>query len=408
VNLPDMLKKPIAIILIAVVIVSIVFAVLAYRVVVQQAAQVAATPTPVAFHSTPVTGNKNLHLPSVQKPSQILGIGGQPQSTYPGIGWVRIGYPTCGWGKLTGSVLKSTIQQFHKDGTRVLLVFCQGHNDSSLYNTKPLLDAAQGLADAVQCGNEEMKLDPAVAFLYIPPENFARFYDLCERAMHSVRPEIPVLLGSLDPHVGGVDYQPLVQQAQYLDQMQVAMNTVVHPGGHWDWHKQTLGLIDSWHNGWNSNGHPDANVNSLNGLFSFWAQRFHVDLKSGALGQHLWVVEGTGCFKGCGVNDKNKAQVAISHILALTTDVQTSLKYGVPFFFFSDKDFYDQGSYWPIGILDAHGIPKPLRQDLPMGSRSLVLTCPSGNLTVVDQLQLLGDLYHHCTLPDNYLDTLTQ
>jgi hypothetical protein len=215
--------------------------------------------------------------------------------------------------------------------------------------------------------------------------------------MHAVRSDIPVLLGSLDPHVGGVDYQPLVDQANYLDQMQAAMNSTVHPGGHWDWHTQTLGLIDSWHN-----GYPDASVNSLYGLFSFWAQQFQVDLNSGQLGKHLWVVEGTGCFKGCGVDPNSSYQVAVSHTLTLVTDVQTAMKYAVPFFYFSGKDFFDQGINWPIGVLDAGGHSKPIRQDLSMGARVLNLSCPSGNVSVADQEQLLAKLYSRCALPGNY------
>jgi hypothetical protein len=346
-------------------------------------------------------------LPPVQDPSQVLGIQGDQGGSYPGISWVRLGYPTCGWGSLHGNALKDTIQTYHNAGVRVLLTVCQRGNNAQLFDTAPLKDAAQGKADAVQCGNEEMKQDAAVSFLYIPPDKFARFYSLCEQAVHAVRPEVPVLLGSLDPHVGGVDYQPLVQQVQYLDQMQSAMNSTVRPGGHWNWRAQTLGLIDSWHNGWNSGGYPDSNVNSLAGLFSFWTQQFGVNLNSGQLGRHLWVVEGTGCFKGCGVDENSASQVAITHTLALITDVQTATKYKVPFFFFSGKDFHDQGVHWPIGILDDSGHPKPIRQDLPMGARVLDLTCSSGPATVVNQLQLLARLYQHCSLPSNYLNTLT-
>jgi hypothetical protein len=54
------------------------------------------------------------------------------------------------------------------------------------------------------------------------------------------------LLGSLDPHVGGVDYQPLINQVNHLNTMQTAMNSIVHPGGYWNWRSETSGLIDSW------------------------------------------------------------------------------------------------------------------------------------------------------------------
>lgn len=144
------------------------------------------------------------------------------------------------------------------------------------------------------------------------------------------------------------------------------MNTQVHKHGHWTWRSQILGLINSWHD-----GYPSLYVNNLRDLFSFWAGQFHVDLNH--LGRHLWVVEDIGCFKGCGLNVKNKKQVAVAHILALITDVQTVMRYHVPFFFFSAIDFFASGVYWSIGILNSKGHPKPLRQDLRMGSRSLTL-----------------------------------
>jgi len=340
-------------------------------------------------------------LPIEHDTSKILGIEGTPGLSYSGVSWVRLGYPSCGWGNLKGSTLQQTISSYHQQNVRVLLTVCQGRNDNSLFDTAPLKDAAQGGADAVQCGNEEMKQDASVSFLYIPPDRFARFYDLCESAIHTVRSDVPVLLGSLDPHVGGVDYQPLVDQANYLDQMQSAMNSSVHPGGNWDWHNQTLGLIDSWHN-----GYPDANVNSLAGLFSFWAQQFGVSVNSGQLGKHLWVVEGTGCFKGCGVNSDNY-DVALAHVLALITDVQTARGARVPFFFFSGKDFIDQGIYWPIGVLDNNGHSKPIRQDLPMGARQLTMTCGGKTDTVFSQLGLLAHLYSACALPGDYLTILS-
>lgn len=354
------------------------------------------TPSPTPIPPTP-TPTPIPTLPVVQNTGQILGVEGDPTTSYTGVPWVRLGYPTCGWGNLTGNVLKKTIQNYHVKGIRVLLTVCQGPDDARLYDTKPLNDAAQGGPDAVQCGNEEMKYDPSVAFLYIQPADFARFYDLCARAMHAVRADIPVLLGSLDPHVGGIDYQPLLNQVWYLNQMQQAMNTSVHPGGHWDWHTQTLGLIDSWHN-----GYPDGNVNSLYHLFLFWAQQFGVDLNSGALGKHLWVVEGTGCFKGCGIDPYNSYQVAVSHVFSLITDVQTAMSYKIPLFYFSGKDFISAGFYWPIGVLNANGHPKPLRQDLPMGARTLTLSCGSQQAIVSNQLDLLAHMYHGCSLPANY------
>src|SRR5579875_1099499 len=328
------LKKPSTIIFIVVLAVCIALAFLTYHLVtlpppvqkpvtsVQAAGHVTSTPTQLP---TPIP----TPLPA-ESPAQILGIQSAPGQNYSGIGWVRLGYPSCGWGNPSGSVLSDTIASYHRQGIRVLLTICQGQDNASLYNTQPLQDAAQGGADAVQCGNEEMKQDDSsVSFLYIKPQDFAKFYDLCQQAVHAVNPKTPVLLGSLDPHVGGVDYQPLLNQVAYLNAMQRAMNTQVHPGGHWDWHTQTLGLIDSWHN-----GYPDSSVNSLYGLFQFWAQQFNVSLDSGALGKHLWVVEGTGCFKGCGL-DQTSYVLALAHILTLITDVQTAMKYQVPFFYFS-------------------------------------------------------------------------
>ena len=404
----NIFKRPATIILIVVVVIAIVVAVLSYRLVIRPPVQSAAPANAVA--TVPpvgtVSGDQAKGILPVQSPSQILGIEGDTSTSYPGIAWVRIAYPSCGSSHMQGAALKDAVQQFHKDGVRVLLTMCQQTNKSQSSNNQSFKDAAQSQSDAVQCGNEQMKRDQAVSFLYMSPQRFASFYDACEQIVHAANPQVHVLLGSLDPHVGGIDYQPLVDQAHYLDQMQQAMNTSVHPGGHWDWHTQTLGLIDSWHNGWNSNGYADSTVNSLEGLFKFWAQQFNVDLNSGGLGEHLWVVEGTGCFKGCGVDPNNPAQVAISHLLALVTDVQTSTKYGVPLFYFSGKDFFDQGINWPIGVLDAHGSPKPLRQDLSANSRALDLTCGGNKVTVVNQLQLLARLYQRCTLPADYTDTV--
>ncbi|GAC1355423.1 MAG: hypothetical protein NVS4B11_28530 [Ktedonobacteraceae bacterium] len=401
-----MLKKPASIIFIIVLIGTILFTTLAYRLVLltkpQGHTQTNNPGITVTVPARPtIPSGPPPPLPPVESPSKVLGIDAKPDTYHAGIFWVRIGYPNCGWGNLHGGVLKSTIEAYHRQGTRVLLTLCQDGNTAHLFDSAPLFDAAQGQPDAVQCGNEEMKNDPSVAFLHIAPENFARFYDLCQYEIHAIRPDIPVLLGSLDPHVGGVDYQPLIEQVTYLNQMQKAMNTIVHPGGHWDWHTQTLGLIDSWHNGWN-NGSADASVNSLAHLFQFWAQQFNVNLTSGALGKHLWVVEGTGCFKDCGIDIHDAAQVAISHTLTLIIDVQTAMKYGIPFFYFSSADFVSVGYLWPIGVLDRYGRPKPIRQDLAMGARSLNMSCAGVRVRVVDQETLLAKLYDGCTLPDNY------
>ncbi len=239
---------------------------------------------------------------------------------------------------------------------------------------------------------------------YIPPADFARYFDLCERMMHAVHPTMPVLLGSLDPLVAGVDFGGLANQVAYLNAMQAAMNSSVHPGGHWSWRSQTLGLIDSWHN-----GYPSQSTNNLYGLFLFWAQQFNVNLNNGELGKHIWVVEGTGCYIGCGIDSSSPYQVAVSHILTLITDVQTALGYQVPFFYFTSRDFYFTagGGIAPFGVEDVNGHPKPLRQDLPMGARALTMSCSSGQVVVINQVQLLGELYAGCKLPGNYFSILT-
>jgi hypothetical protein len=134
-----------------------------------------------------------------------------------------------------------------------------------------------------------------------------------------------------------------------------------------------------------------------------------VNLNSGALGKHLWVVEGTGCYQGCGINTYSPYQVAVSHILTLITDVQVALQYKVPFFYFSGRDFFFtvNGNIAPFGIFDINGHPKPIRQDLPMGARSLDMTCSHQHVVVLNQEQLLVKLYAGCSLPSNYLSILT-
>ena len=356
------------------------------------------TPSPTIAQPTPTPTPTLIPAPN---PASVLGIDTSFGSFLQGISWVRLGYPTCGWGNTTGNALKNAIQDYHHQGYHVLLITCQAAASGPLLdNMQQLNDVAHSGADAVQCGNEEMKINSFTR--YVAPADFARYFDLCTRAVHAVQPNVPVLLGALDPQVGGIDFQGLYNQVNYLDQMQAAMNTQVHPGGNWTWRSQALGLIDSWHN-----GYPSQYVNSLDGLLVFWAQQFHVDLNSGALGKHIWVVEGTGCFQGCGIDPSNPYEVAVSHILTLITDVQTAKRYGVPFFYFSDRDFVLSGVLWPMGVLSLNGHTKPLRQDLPMGARTLLLSCPGGQLSVADQEKLLAKLYQGCSLPANYIGVLT-
>ncbi len=355
------------------------------------------TPTPSPTPDPPPTPDPTPTYPPAVSPSQVLGVVADSQTPFKGIPWVRVSYTTC-VGTAKGAALKNTVAMFHSLGVRVMLSVCQWATDSHLFNMSILNDAAQSGPDAVQCGNEQMKAGQYNR--YVSPAIFAKFFDLCGQAMHAVRPGIPIIIGSLDPHVGGIDYYPLVQQEGYLNSMQYSMNTSVHPGGNWSWRSQIVGLIDSWHN-----GYPNQSVNSLYGLFSFWSQQFGVDLNSGALGRHLWVIEGTGCIYGCGIAT-DSYDLAVSHILTLITDVQTARNYKVPFFYFSARDFLSQGTFWPMGIRDRNDHPKPLRQDLWMGARTLTMSCPSGHVVVSSQEQLMARMYGGCQLPGNYIGIL--
>jgi hypothetical protein len=332
--------------------------------------------------------------PKKLDPATVMGVALNGTTPLAGISWVKLGYPTCGVGNQSGAALQNTINNLHNQGISVLLIYCQPV-PAQLFNTAWLNDAAQAGADAVQCGNEQMKYGKYNN--YVPPDKFARFFDLCQNTMRSVNSSIPIILGSLDPHVYPYDRGILMQQVYYLNAMQYAMNVIVHKNGRWTWRSQILGLINSWHDGF-----PGLYINNLAGLFSFWASQFGVSLYSGALGQHLWVVEDTGCFRGCDNDINSKARIAIAHILTLILDAKTAITFRVPFFFFSARDFLSQGIYWPIGLQDINGHAKPLRQDLPMGNRSLTLSCSSGRVTVIDQVTLLASLYKGCALPENW------
>ncbi|HLL79044.1 MAG TPA: hypothetical protein VKT25_06065, partial [Ktedonobacteraceae bacterium] len=84
----------------------------------------------------------------------------------------------------------------------------------------------------------------------------------------------------------------------------------------------------------------------------------------------------------------------------------TSMHYRIPFFYFSGKDFTTGATGLILGVLDANGRPKPLRQDLSMNARTLKMTCSDGSSVVADQEQLLAKLYAGCTLPSNYVTIL--
>ena len=401
-------KRRFLIIAVVVLVCSTLIATFAYR--TATTAFVKPLPTATKAVKTPVATPSLAITPTIQPsptptpiPSgSILGVESNLLTKYSDIPWVRYGYPTCGVNSLIGDSLKTWITIRHSEGVHVLVTTCQV-NSAALFDTKIFQAIVESGADAVQCGNEQIKYDPGNTS-YVPPDQFARYFDLCERTVHALRPDIPVLLGSLDPKVGGVDFGGLANQVNYLNAMQAAMNNSVHPGGNWSWRTQTLGLIDSWHN-----GYPNRYTNSLYGLFLYWAQQFNVNLDSGELGKHIWVVEGTSCFIGCGINPSSPYQVAVSHILTLISDVQTTMRYQVPFFYFSGRDFfYTVGRITaPFGVDNLDGHPKPLRQDLSMGARSLSMSCAAGHITIVDQEHLLATLYAGCQLPDNYLAILT-
>src|SRR3989440_2916233 len=188
------------------------------------------TPTPT-FTPTPTPDPTPTYPPTVSS-ARILGVVADAIHPFTDLPWVRVSYVTCISSGPSGTGLKTTIAKFHSMGVRVMLSICQWSSGTRLYDTKYLNDAAQGGADAVQCGNEQMKFGPYN--MGVPAAIFAKFYDLCQRAMHAVRPEIPVIIGSNDPHVGGHDYAPLYSEVGYFNAMQYAMNTSVHPGGHWN------------------------------------------------------------------------------------------------------------------------------------------------------------------------------
>src|SRR5256885_13737464 len=101
------------------------------------------------------TGTAN--SPPVVSPAGVLGIVADTKSPFAGIPWVRLGYGTCFGNVMKGELSKTTIAQFHRQGVRVMLSLCQWASDKQLFDARILNDVAQGGADAVQCGNEQMK-----------------------------------------------------------------------------------------------------------------------------------------------------------------------------------------------------------------------------------------------------------
>src|SRR5215831_11336434 len=130
------------------------------------------TPSPTALPYLPVD------------PKAVLGIDSGPPSLYPGIGWTRLSYRTCGT-ILSGGRLQRLVQRYRSQGVRVLLLLCQ-RPGLQLLDANRFNDAAHSGADAIACGNEQMKHNTYST--YVDPANFARFFDLCERTVHAVNP----------------------------------------------------------------------------------------------------------------------------------------------------------------------------------------------------------------------------
>jgi hypothetical protein len=147
-NGKNTLKKRKRLIVLTIVMVStLLLAVFAYRVAFMRTGHIATAgqtqlATAPAKQSLPLTPTATTPavLPLLSGP--VLGVDGDPKLNYPGIPWVRLGYPTCGWGNLTGQVLKNTIQQYHKQSVRVMLSICQpSRNPDVLLNPQPLKGA---------------------------------------------------------------------------------------------------------------------------------------------------------------------------------------------------------------------------------------------------------------------------
>src|SRR5260370_16712494 len=226
-------QKKFLIALATVVIASILLAVLAYQLTLVTLTQTRADQAHRGSQglqgtSTVIPASSSTPSPlstSSLNPGSVLGIDSGPPSLYPGISWSRVNYTTCGTPQMAGSTLKSTNQLDHLQGVHALLLLCQ--QPGNLLNMQVITDVASAGADAVECGNEQMKHNTYST--YVPPDSFARFFDLCERAVHAVSPNIPVLLGSLDPQVGGVNYQPLPHPLAYLHAVQPPLKPPLLP-----------------------------------------------------------------------------------------------------------------------------------------------------------------------------------
>src|SRR5271157_4209409 len=191
-------KSRFLIIALIVLVCSTLIAAFAYR--TATTASVMPSPTATKAVKIPIATPSLAITPTIQPsptptpiPSgSILGVESNLLTKYTDIPWVRYGYPTCGVNTLSGDALKTWITIRHSEGVHILITTCQV-NGASLFDPKPLQALVESGADAVQCGNEQIKYDPGNTS-YVPPAQFARYFDLCEHTVHAMRPDIPVLL----------------------------------------------------------------------------------------------------------------------------------------------------------------------------------------------------------------------
>src|SRR5215831_6428514 len=153
-------KRTYLIVAVIVLVGSTLVATLAYR--TATTAKIVPTATPIVKTPTiGITPTIQPTIPPTPTPTPlplgpILGIESDLTTSYSGIPWIRFGYRGCGVNKSGGEALKAAIEAEHMKGIRVLVTSCQ-LSGSALYNVNPLNDIAQSGADALQCGNEEMK-----------------------------------------------------------------------------------------------------------------------------------------------------------------------------------------------------------------------------------------------------------
>src|SRR5690348_1339306 len=140
------------------------------------------TPTPIPPTKTPAGVTPTPTLLTAPNPATVLGVDSNPGQYFAGISWIRLGYPSCGFGYLSGAHLHQVMINYHNLGLHVLLIVCQpAGSGPSLFNPQLFADIAQSGADAIQCGNEEMKQNALTN--YVAPADFARFFDMCTRAV---------------------------------------------------------------------------------------------------------------------------------------------------------------------------------------------------------------------------------